>query len=139
VEKVFFVQVSEQEIMDWQLIANRNGHIACTHGGESLAALVAARRTGVLSSGQTAVVDSTAHALKFMGFQEMYFENRFPEDYRVTPHAALVNAPTLVRPAALDRFPAPGRPLTGDAFQAFVDVVSEDIARRLRLQRVEGP
>ena len=34
-QRVFFVEVPEQAIMDWQLWANRNGHIACTHGGES--------------------------------------------------------------------------------------------------------
>ncbi|MCP4669474.1 MAG: threonine synthase, partial [Deltaproteobacteria bacterium] len=32
---VFFVQVSEQEIMDAMIEANRNGNIACTQGGES--------------------------------------------------------------------------------------------------------
>jgi threonine synthase len=39
---VFFVEVTEQAIMDWELLANRNGHIACTHGGECLAGLVEA-------------------------------------------------------------------------------------------------
>ncbi|MCP3951750.1 MAG: threonine synthase, partial [Desulfobacterales bacterium] len=38
-ERVFFTEVTEQEIMDWELNANRNGHIACTHGGECLAGL----------------------------------------------------------------------------------------------------
>jgi len=32
-QRVFFAAVAEQEIMDWQLTANRNGHVACTHGG----------------------------------------------------------------------------------------------------------
>ena len=41
---VYFVEVMEQAIMDWQLQANRNGHVACTHGGESLAGLAAARQ-----------------------------------------------------------------------------------------------
>jgi threonine synthase len=40
-QRVHFVQVTEQAIMDWQLRANRNGHIACTHGGECLAGLQA--------------------------------------------------------------------------------------------------
>ena len=36
-KNVFMVQVKEQQIMDWQLTANRNGHITCTQGGECLA------------------------------------------------------------------------------------------------------
>ncbi len=44
--RVFFVEVAEQDIMDWQLTANRNGHIACTHGGESLAGLAVALKKG---------------------------------------------------------------------------------------------
>ena len=44
---VFFVEVAEQAIMDWQLLANRSGHVACTHGGESLAGLVTARQLGM--------------------------------------------------------------------------------------------
>ncbi len=36
---VAVVHVSEQEIMDSMLLANRHGHIACTQGGESLAGL----------------------------------------------------------------------------------------------------
>ena len=36
---VFFVQVTEQAIMDWQLIANKNGHIACTQGEKALQGL----------------------------------------------------------------------------------------------------
>lgn len=136
-EKVFFVQVSEQDIMDWQLVANRNGHIACTHGGESLAAVAAALQRGFLHEGDVAVLDSTAHALKFMGFQEMYFENRFPADYGVAPNGDLVNTPISVRPEGLRRYPSPGSPLEGDDFQAFVQAVSEDIAGRLKLKRVD--
>jgi threonine synthase len=122
--------------MDWQLVANRNGHIACTHGGESLAAVAAALERGFLHAGEVAVLDSTAHALKFLGFQEMYFENRFPADYGVTPNGDLVNTPISVRPEGLSRYPSPGSPLEGDDFQAFVQAVSEDIAGRLKLKRV---
>ena len=38
-KRVFVVQVTEQEIMDAMMIANRNGNIACTQGGETLAGL----------------------------------------------------------------------------------------------------
>ncbi|MDL2329003.1 threonine synthase [Desulfosarcina sp. OttesenSCG-928-A07] len=96
--KVFFVQVTEQAIMDWQLTANRNGHIACTHGGESLAGLVSALEKRYVRSDETAIVDSTAHALKFSGFQDMYFQNTFPEAFGVHPDPDLVNRPLYVHP-----------------------------------------
>ncbi len=128
-----FVEVSEQEIMDWELRANRNGHIACTHGGECLAGLARARKMGLVRADETAIVDSTAHALKFSGFQEMYFADRFPEEYQVQPRPELINTPVLVRPEGLDKFPEPGKPLEGDAFQEFVEQVSLEIANQLGL------
>ncbi|MBI9083931.1 MAG: threonine synthase [Desulfobacterales bacterium] len=131
--RVFFVEVTEQEIMDWELTANRNGHIACTHGGECLAGLVQAAKRGLVSARETAVIDSTAHALKFAGFQEMYFQGRFPEEYGITPDPQLLNAPVLIHPADLDKVPAPGLPLTGKDFDRFVASVSRDIAQKLGL------
>jgi len=131
---VFVVQVSEQEIMDWQLTANRNGHIACTHGGECLAGLRAARQQGLVADTQVAVVDSTAHALKFAGFQDMYFENRFPAEYEITPDPALINRPELIDGDGTLPVPHPGAPLRGDAFEAFVEGTGERIAERLALK-----
>jgi threonine synthase len=132
---VFFVEVSEQAIMDWGLQANRNGHIACTHGGECLAGLVEAMAAGYVASGETAVLDSTAHALKFAGFQDLYFEDRFPPEYRVQPEPALQNAPVLVSPKNIDRLPRPGNPLKGNALAAFVENVAQDIATALKLEK----
>ncbi|MDL2210181.1 threonine synthase [Desulfovibrio sp. OttesenSCG-928-O18] len=94
------MQVTEQSIMDCMLEANRHGHIACTQGGESLAGLKAALAHGLMRPGETAVLDSTAHALKFVDFQNMYFANSFPAEYEVTPDPALVNAPRSVLDAA---------------------------------------
>ena len=136
-QRVFFVEVSEQSIMDWELTANRNGHIACTHGGESLAGLVAAGQSGCFGDNDIAIVDSTAHALKFLGFQELYFENRFPEDFEITPNPDLANAPIYMHPADLKMVPAPGKPIQGEDFQRFVSRVSEEIAKALNLQRIE--
>ncbi len=133
--KVFVVQVSEQAIMDWELIANRNGHIACTHGGESLAGLIQAKNQGLIDDSDTVVVDSTAHALKFSGFQEMYFEDRFPEEFEISPKSELINAPVLVRSKDLDEFPAPGRPLSGDAMNRFVSSTARDIAELLKIEK----
>ena len=134
-QKTFFVEVSEQDIMDWEIAANRNGHIACTHGGESLAGLLAARDRGAIDTQDTVVLDSTAHALKFAGFQDMYFEGNFPADYHISPRKELINVPHYIQPQDLDRVPAPGKPLTGETFEKFVNRTAEEIARRLNLKR----
>ena len=95
---VAVVQVSEQEIMDSMLLANRHGHIACTQGGESLAGLRAALAAGVLGRDETPVLDATAHHLKFIGFQQMYFEDAFPLEFEVTPNPEYQNRPRLLTP-----------------------------------------
>ena len=96
------VEVSEQEIMDSMLLANRHGHIACTQGGESLAGLRAALRDRVLDPQETAILDATAHHLKFVSFQEMYFEDRFPPEFEVTPKPEYRNRPQLLTPKTED-------------------------------------
>ena len=135
-QKVFFIEVSEQDIMDWELLANRNGHIACTHGGESLAALVSAYEQKIIGKNDVAIVDSTAHALKFSGFQKMYFENSFPEEFEISPNPDLINSPVFIRPKDLEKVPAPGKPLTGEDFKQFVERTSEEIANALDLKKV---
>ncbi|MGX8718710.1 MAG: threonine synthase, partial [Desulfovibrio sp.] len=87
------VQVTEQSIMDSMILANRHGHIACTQGGESFAGMLRAQELGLLDSGEYCILDSTAHALKFAGFQNMYFEDSFPEAYGVRARSELANHP----------------------------------------------
>jgi len=135
---VFVVQVAEQEIMDSQLVANRNGHIACTHGGECLAGLLKAKQEGIVSPGEVAVLDATAHALKFAGFQERYFADDLDEAYEIVPKSELRNFPTLVEPSGLKRLPAPGKPLPPDEFKDFVETTAEHIARQLGLKKKKG-
>ena len=134
-QRVFFIDVAEQDIMDWEIIANRNGHIACTHGGESLAGLVGAVRRGVITNRDVAVVKSTAHALKFAEFQEMYFQQQFPPEYKVQTDTDLVNSPVYVHPKDLKQVPVPGRPLSDKAFETFVSRVSQEIAGHLELRK----
>jgi threonine synthase len=134
-QRVFFLQVTEQQIMDWQLRANRNGHIACTHGGECLAGLHLAVSQKIVGANETAVVDSTAHALKFAGFQDLYFGNRFPAEFEVVPEPGLINVPAYIHPEGLEKVPAPGQPLSGDDFERFVNQVSTAIARDLNLHQ----
>lgn len=135
-QNVFFVEVTEQSIMDWELLANRNGHIACTHGGESLAGLVKARKQKIIGEKDVAVVDSTAHAIKFSGFQEKYFEKNFEAEFKICPDPALINAPFYVHPKGLAKVPSPGKPLYGEDFDRFVKQTSKDIAKRLGLKKV---
>jgi threonine synthase len=99
---VAVVQVTEQEIMDAMMLANRHGHIACTQGGESLAGLRAALKAGLLDKGEEAVLDATAHHLKFIGFQQMYFDDSFPAEFEVTPRAEYQNRPQLLKPRVQD-------------------------------------
>jgi threonine synthase len=88
--------VTEQSIMDSMLEANRHGHIACTQGGECLAGLRAATGYGLVTDKDFCVLDATAHALKFMDFQNMYFTDSFPPEFGVTPRPELMNAPELM-------------------------------------------
>jgi threonine synthase len=92
-KKVFVVEVKEQDIMEKMLLANRNGHIACTQGGESLAGLSMALREKKVSKKEKAVLDATAHALKFAGFQEMYFADSFSPEFGIRPKVQFQNKP----------------------------------------------
>ena len=101
-EGVAVIEVTEQEIMDSMLLANRHGHIACTQGGESLAGFRAALKEGVLGKNEVGVLDATAHHLKFIGFQQMYFDNTFPPEFEVTPKPEYQNKPQLLTPKTED-------------------------------------
>ncbi len=130
---VFFVRVTEQQIMDWHLKANQHGHIACTHGGECLAGLREACRLEYVTEDDVAVLDATAHPIKFSGFQNMYFEQSFPAEYEISPDTNLINRPVLVQPEG--PIPAPGKPLSEVEVIQFVATVSELIAKALNLHR----
>jgi threonine synthase len=129
------VQVTEQEIMDSMIIANRNGNIACTQGGESMAGLKKAVELGHVRPGEIGLLDSTAHMLKFLAFQEMYFNDDFSPEYGVKPRKELKNAPILVRPKGLKKYPEPGRPLKGQDMKRFIQVMSSEIAGILNLEK----
>ncbi len=90
------VQVTEQAIMDSMIMANRAGHIACTQGGECLAGLLKAKKDNMIDEEEFAILDSTAHIIKFSGFQEMYLENNFAPEYGVQPKQSLANTAELL-------------------------------------------
>jgi threonine synthase len=133
--RVYVIQVMEQEIMDAMIIANRNGNIVCTQGGESLAGLKKAVEKGYTGPGDVGILDSTAHMLKFLNFQEMYFQDSFGPEFDVKPRPDLKNAPILVKPENLDKFPEPGKPLQGEDMNTFVRGMAAEIAEILGLER----
>ncbi|SMC51910.1 L-threonine synthase [Desulfocicer vacuolatum DSM 3385] len=132
-KRVFVTQVTEQEIMDWGLEANRNGHIACTQGGECLAGLARAVEQGIVHQDETAIVDATAHAMKFSGFQDLYYTRSIPEEYGITSKPELINAPRLVLPRDPEKVPAQGAPLSDDEFKTFAGDIAQRIASELNL------
>jgi len=134
-KRIFVVRVTEQEIMDSMIIANRNGNIACTQGGESMAGLKKAVELGHVRPGEIGLLDSTAHLLKFLAFQEMYFNDNFNPEYGVKPRKELKNAPILVRPKGLKKYPEPGRPLKGQDMKRFIQMMSSEIAGILNLKK----
>jgi threonine synthase len=133
---VQIVEISEQEIMDSMLIANRNGHIACTQGGECLAGIRKAVAENKIDKNRTAVLDATAHALKFAVFQDKYFSDKFEPEFEVIPRPDLLNAPfALCLP---DSVPSPARgELSPEQFKEFVKYASSKIAAILELQQIK--
>ena len=134
-KKIFVVQVTEQEIMDNMIIANRNGNIACTQGGESLAGLQKAVKAGHIRTGEEGILDSTAHILKFALFQEMYFNDNFGPEFNVKPKPELKNAPIQVRSKNLSIYPAQGKPLPEKDMQVFIREMAAEIASILNLKK----
>ncbi len=89
------VEVEEQAIMDAMLIANRHGHIACTQGGECLAGLMRAKELGLYDPKSHALLDATAHSLKFAVFQNKYYAGDL-SPYGVKARPELQNSPIML-------------------------------------------
>lgn len=130
---VQMIQVSEQEIMDSMILANRNGHIACTQGGECLAGFRKAVRGGLVDSDRVGILDATAHALKFSIFQEKYFSDAFDPQFQVVPREEYRNSPLLIDLPGDVPSPALGD-LKPEAFQAFVEYSAGKVAEILGLK-----
>jgi threonine synthase len=95
-DRFFVISVSENEIMEGMLTANRHGHVVCTQGGESIAGLKKVLIENVIPKGVTYVVDSTSHQLKFSSFQEKYFDDAFDPEYGIIPKEDLKNRPVTL-------------------------------------------
>jgi threonine synthase len=85
-----------------------------------------------VSRNQHAILDSTAHHLKFIGFQQMYFDNNLPPEFEITPKPELANQPRSIN--APGPSPQPGQPLYGEELSAFVEKTALTIAHSLDLR-----
>ncbi|MDR1677019.1 MAG: threonine synthase [Deltaproteobacteria bacterium] len=132
VSSFYVVEVDETAIMEGMLLANRHGLTVCTQGGECLAGLRAALAEGLITPSETPVLDSTAHALKFIDFQNAYFEGRLAEDYGVTTKQELTNKPNLLD-LAPTLTPGQGKNLNSQEMDTFVTAAVEAIASSLGL------
>lgn len=128
------VEVSEQEIIDSMLMANRNGHIACTQGGECLAGLKKLVMEGRINKIKHGVLDATAHSLKFLIFQEKYFSNTFEPEYGIIPRKEFQNVPITVETPPYVPCPSEDRALTDDEFRSFIEYTALEIAKILKLK-----
>jgi threonine synthase len=126
------VEVDETAIMEGMLLANRCGLTVCTQGGECLAGLRVALAEGLVTPSETAVLASTAHALKFVDFQNAYFEGKLAAEYGVKSKPEFLNRP---KDLDLGRTPSPGanRQLSLAEKEAFVSAAADKIARALGL------
>jgi threonine synthase len=126
------VEVTEQAIMDSMILANRSGLTVCTQGGESLAGLRAAVKAGIITKKDIAVLDSTAHALKFMEFQNAYFRGELASDYGVRSLPQNMNAPKALDLKGVT-LPAQGKTLTREERAAFTRAAAQAVASDLGL------
>ena len=101
-DRFHVISVTENEIMEGMLTANRHGHVVCTQGGESIAGLKKALNLGKLSRDSVFVVDSTSHQLKFANFQQMYFEDEFDSAYGISTEDNYKNRPVVLNAAATE-------------------------------------
>ncbi len=132
--KIFFLEVSEQEIMDAMIAANKNGNISCTQGGESMAGFIKAIRQGLVSEAEIGVLAATAHVLKFSSFQEMYLTDRFPPEFKVKPRKEFRNSPIHVKPKGIEKRLQKGAPSRGKDRELFIDAIASEVARILDLK-----
>jgi threonine synthase len=91
-------------------------------------------RQGIVKQHEVAILDSTAHALKFADFTNMYFGKGFPKEFDITPHPAFINHPHLITANSDKKDPHSGGLFKKeDDFNLFVKHVSDTIATSLKL------
>jgi len=132
---IFVVEVSEQEIMDAMIEANKNGNISCTQGGESMAGFIKAVKQGLVGEEEVGVLAATAHVLKFSSFQEMYLTDTFPPEFKVSPRKSFRNNPIHVKPTRAGKQVHWAAPSKEKERKLFIEAVVAEIARILDLKK----
>jgi len=66
----------------------------------------------------------------------MYFEDTMPKEFNISPNKDLVNAPILMHPDDLEKFPTPENPLKGKDLETFINRIAKEIALSLNLKKV---
>jgi threonine synthase len=132
-DRFFVVQVTESEIMEQMMRANRAGLTVCTQGGEGLAGLAAALGQGLIRPEERVLVDSTAHALKFADFQAAYRDGGLERDYGIRTDPALVSQPLNIDLAGAPQ-PEPGRAQSPEDRAAYAAAAAGAVARALGLK-----
>ena len=102
-----------------------------------MAGLMRAVEKGYVGSNEVGILDSTAHMLKFVPFQEMYLTDGFGPEFEINPRKDLQNAPRMVRPRNVSTYPEPGRSLAPEEMKRFVREVAGEIARILKLEPID--
>ncbi len=92
-----------------------------------------AKAKGIVTPDETAILDATAHAIKFSGFQDLYFKKEIPETYGIQSDDAFINLPDLISPDDPNLIPSQEKRLGESDFTRFVDDVSGKIAKQLDL------
>jgi len=64
----------------------------------------------------------------------MYFNNSFDPEFNVMPKEELKNAPIMVKPEKIRKYPEPGKPLQGDDLKDFIREMTFRIAKILGLE-----
>jgi len=124
-QNVYMVSVPEQEIIDHQILANRNGHTVCTQGGMTLAGLKRAVTEGLIHPHEMVILDATAHELKFSDFVRMYNEDGFPSEFKITPKNELKNTARFIGPE--------NKPM-GSHTQESQEALAHEIAKELGVE-----
>ena len=113
--------------------ATRSGLTVCTQGGGGLAGLRQALKKGIVGKGERAVIDSTAHALKFAEFQNAYFDDKLKDGFEVSAKSELVNRPRDISPKGVP-LPEAGKTQSPEDRAAYVSAAASDIAGILGLK-----
>jgi threonine synthase len=85
----------------------------------------------LVQDNELVVLDSTAHGIKFAGFQQMYFNDALPPEYEVTSWRNLRNHPIDISSPVI-QIPSTGAQDT-DAYRSFIVQAGEKVAELIGL------